>query len=81
MSGLSDVRLVLHTQELAAEQARAGQVSDARNRATGFSGWTLFWHRLHTRKVLLELTPEQLRDIGMNPGQAREEGLKPFWRG
>jgi len=40
----------------------------------------LFWHRLRTRKTLLELTPEQLRDVGLSPDQAREEGLKPFWR-
>ena len=38
------------------------------------------WHRLHTRKALLELTTEQLRDVGLSPEQAREEGLKPFWR-
>ena len=30
--------------------------------------------------VLLELTAEQLRDIGLTAEQARQEGLKPFWR-
>jgi uncharacterized protein YjiS (DUF1127 family) len=40
----------------------------------------LLWHRLHTRKTLLELTPEQLRDVGLSREQAREEGLKPFWQ-
>lgn len=38
-------------------------------------------HRWHSRRALLELTPEQLRDVGLTPEQAREEGLKPFWRG
>ncbi|KAF1029342.1 MAG: hypothetical protein GAK37_01805 [Pseudomonas sp.] len=77
MSGLSDVRLVLRTQELAAEQARKVQTCDA---PRGLSRWALFWLRRRTRKTLLELTPEQLRDIGLSAEQARHEGLKPFWR-
>ncbi len=51
-----------------------------RNAPSGLSRWGLFWHRLHTRKALLTLTPEQLRDVGLSREQAREEGLKPFWR-
>ena len=42
--------------------------------------WSLFWCRRHTRKALLDLTAEQLRDIGLTAEQARQEGLKPFWR-
>jgi len=49
--------------------------------APALSSWALFWHRMHTRKTLLELTPEQLRDVGLSVEQARQEGLKPFWRG
>ncbi|MBC3205926.1 MULTISPECIES: DUF1127 domain-containing protein [unclassified Pseudomonas] len=79
MNGLSDVRLTLHSQELA-----AGQRNDARNlmrsAPSGLSLWGLFWHRRHTRKALLTLTPEQLKDVGLTREQAREEGLKPFWR-
>ena len=79
MNGLSDVRLTLHSQELA-----AGQKDNARNllrnAPSGLGRWGLFWHRLHTRKALLGLSAEQLRDIGLSPEQAREEGLKPFWR-
>jgi uncharacterized protein YjiS (DUF1127 family) len=79
MNGLSDVRLTLRSQELA-----AGQKDNARNllrnAPSGLSRWGLFWHRLHTRKALLELTPEQLRDVGLSREQARDEGLKPFWR-
>ncbi|MBT2371645.1 DUF1127 domain-containing protein [Pseudomonas fluorescens] len=78
MSGLSDVRLALHRQELEAGQ---GRLMSARNMPSGLSRWALFWHRRHTRQALLELTPEQLRDIGLNAEQARQEGLKPFWRG
>jgi len=78
MSGLSDVRLALHSQELAAGQERALM---ARNTPCGLSRWALFWHRRVTRQALLELTPEQLRDIGLSSEQARQEGLKPFWRG
>ncbi|VVQ09548.1 hypothetical protein PS918_05100 [Pseudomonas fluorescens] len=79
MNGLSDVRLTLHSQEL-----ETGQKDNARHgsmrKALSLSRWDLFWHRLNTRKALLGLTPEQLKDIGMTREQAREEGLKPFWR-
>ncbi|MNR38889.1 hypothetical protein D3C85_1570360 [compost metagenome] len=51
-----------------------------RKAPSGLGRWGLFWHRLHTRKALLTLTPEQLRDVGLSREQAREEGLKPFWR-
>ncbi|MDY0831888.1 MULTISPECIES: DUF1127 domain-containing protein [unclassified Pseudomonas] len=78
MSGLSDVRLALHSQELEAGQERR---MAARHKAPALRSWALFWHRMHTRKTLLELTPEQLRDVGLSVEQARQEGLKPFWRG
>lgn len=78
MSGLSDVRLALHGQELEAGQGRR---MAARTAAPALSSWALFWHRMQTRKTLLELTPEQLRDVGLSVEQARQEGLKPFWRG
>ncbi len=80
MNGLSDVRLVLRSQELVIEQERAITASSARRCAPAFGLMGLFWHRLRTRKTLLELTPEDLRDVGLSPEQAREEGLKPFWR-
>jgi len=73
MNGMSDVRLTLHSQELEAEQVRATAPRDV-------SRWSLFWRRLHTRKALLQLTREQLRDVGLTAEQARQEGLKPFWR-
>ncbi|MCJ7955751.1 DUF1127 domain-containing protein [Pseudomonas cerasi] len=73
MSGISDVRLMLHSQELQAGQERATAPRD-------ISRWRLFLHRRHTRKALLHLTREQLRDVGLSVEQAREEGLKPFWR-
>lgn len=77
MSGVSDVRLVLRGQELVAGQEQAVQASDA---PVGFSRWALFRLRRRTRKALLDMTPEQLRDIGLSASQARQEGLKPFWR-
>ncbi|WP_338522117.1 DUF1127 domain-containing protein [Pseudomonas batumici] len=80
MNGLSDVRLVLRSQELVIEQERAITAFSARRCTPAFGLMGLFWHRLRTRKALLELTSEELRDIGMSPEQAREEGLKPFWR-
>lgn len=73
MNGISDVRLALHSQELEAGQERA---TAPRN----VSYWRLFWQRRHTRKALLHLSREQLRDVGLSAEQARQEGLKPFWR-
>ncbi len=80
MNGLSDVRLTLHSQELAAGQEKELQGAMLPSAPTGLSRWGLFRHRFHTRKALLKLTPEQLRDIGLSRQQARAEGLKPFWR-
>lgn len=73
MNGMSDVRLALHSQELESGQERTlSAPTDSR--------WGLFWHRRDTRKALLGLTREQLRDVGLTAEQARQEGLKPFWR-
>ncbi|NWB28289.1 DUF1127 domain-containing protein [Pseudomonas gingeri] len=80
MNGLSDVRLALRSQELMVEQERAGTVSSARRCTPELGRMGLFWHRLRSRKVLLGLTPDELRDIGLSREQARAEGLKPFWR-
>ncbi|MEF9673295.1 DUF1127 domain-containing protein [Pseudomonas sp. MWU13-2100] len=80
MNGMSDVRLVLRSQELVIEHERVVTASSARRCTPALGRMALFWHRLCTRKTLLELTPEQLRDIGLSPDQAREEGIKPFWR-
>lgn len=73
MNGMSDVRLALRSQELDAGQVRAMS-------APFGNRWSLFWHRRHTRKALLTLTREQLLDVGLTAEQARQEGLKPFWR-
>ena len=73
MSGMSDVRLALRSQELEAAQEQVITAS-----APG--RWNLFCRRRHTRKALLDLSREQLRDIGLTAEQARREGLKPFWR-
>ncbi|PKH24653.1 DUF1127 domain-containing protein [Pseudomonas prosekii] len=80
MNGLSDVRLTLHSQELAAGQENGTRAAAMRNAPSCLSRWHLFWRRLHTRKALLNLTTEQLRDVGLSREQALEEGLKPFWR-
>ncbi|KTC39937.1 hypothetical protein AO265_31885, partial [Pseudomonas sp. ABAC61] len=71
MNGLSDVRLSLHSQELVAEQEQATERVSSRSAPSGLGRWGLYWHRLCTRKALLELPPEQLRDIGLTPDEAR----------
>jgi len=40
----------------------------------------LYWRRWHNRQELLKLTMAQLRDAGIDPQYAYEEGRKPFWR-
>ncbi|MBB4862829.1 uncharacterized protein YjiS (DUF1127 family) [Pseudomonas nitritireducens] len=75
MSGLSDVRLTLYQQELLEiPGVRAAP------RAAGESRWQQFWRRVRTRKQLLELSDQQLQDIGISREQARLEAMRPFWR-
>jgi len=62
-------------------------LSDQRSRraADGLS-WGLarlpgLWHwRLRYRHELSMLTPEQMRDVGLNPEIVRCESRKPFWK-
>jgi uncharacterized protein YjiS (DUF1127 family) len=78
MSSFSDVRVVLHSQELQAQQR--GVVVKVAGLPEGFSRWQWFWQCLHTRRQLLELSAEQLQDIGLSAKQAHTEALKAFWR-
>ncbi len=39
-----------------------------------------YWRRWHNRQELQKLTMAQLRDAGIDPQYAYEEGRKPFWR-
>ena len=80
MNGLSDVRLTLHSQELTAGQDHGAREADMRGAPSDLKRWDRFWRGLHTRKALAELTATQLKDVGLTREQAREEGLKPFWR-
>ncbi|GFM66254.1 DUF1127 domain-containing protein [Pseudomonas cichorii] len=77
MNGLSDVRLALHSHELQ-EKSLAGNASA--NSQPCMSRWALYRHRWTTRHALLKLTEDQLRDIGLDAGQAMAEAMKPFWR-
>lgn len=76
MNGMSDVRLILRSQELQDVRCASIQMSCPPN----LSRWGVFLRRWTTRKALLELTADQLRDIGITREQARVEGLKAFWR-
>lgn len=75
MSGLSDVRLTLYQQELL-------EIPGVRTAPRGAqeSRWQQFWRRVRTRKQLMELSDEQLRDIGISREQAKLEAMRPFWR-
>jgi len=76
MNGFSDVRLALYSQEL--NEGRAVVVKTAC--APKLGRWALYRHRWMSRQMLLKLTEDELRDIGLTGGQAMREGLKPFWR-
>ncbi|MDR7224188.1 DUF1127 domain-containing protein [Aminobacter aminovorans] len=46
----------------------------------GFVGWLAFcMERRRTRLALLELTDDQLADIGISRCDAYREGLRPFY--
>lgn len=76
MNGLSDVRLTLHGPQLLEER----EVYQRPSSPAGLSRWGLFWHRSRTRRVLLSMDDQQLRDIGLSRAMAQHEGCKPFWR-
>lgn len=76
MNGLSDVRLALYSQELSNVRAVVAKTACAPK----LSRWALYRHRWMSRKTLLNLTENELLDVGLTPGQALREGLKPFWR-
>lgn len=76
MNGFSDVRLFLSRQEL----DQHGQPAMRLRTPAHLSGLGLMLHRWRSRRDLLELDAEQLRDIGLDRSQARAEALKPFWR-
>lgn len=42
---------------------------------------SLWRHRVRSRRDLMWLNEEQLRDIGIDRLTATEEACKPFWRG
>ncbi|AVD87876.1 MULTISPECIES: DUF1127 domain-containing protein [Pseudomonas] len=75
MGGLSDVRLQLLAKELEDEQR-----PKVFNAPAGLSRWGLLLHRWHTRRALLQLSDEELRDVGLSWEQARTEGRKPCWK-
>ena len=76
MNGMSDVRLTLHSPQLLAEH----EAREIRSAPAELGRWSLFWHRARSRRVLLNLDEDQLRDVGLSRELARHEGCKPFWR-
>ena len=79
MNGLSDVRLTLESGELLQASAGAHLYAQASAVTPAVSRWNAFWRRLTTRRALLTLTDEQLKDVGLGREQARREALRPFW--
>ena len=70
MNGLSDVRLTLHSQQLMAEH----ESREVTSTPTGLGLWGLFCHRARSRRVLLNLDEQQLRDVGLSRSEERRVG-------
>lgn len=54
-----------------------GRPSFATTLLTQLNEWL---ERRRQRRALLSLTPDLLKDIGLDPADAWQEGTKPFWR-
>ena len=67
------------------ENAVPGYTAEAATRAAqtlaAFAQTARTWSfRARTRRALRGLTPRMLDDVGIEPGEARYEASKPFWR-
>jgi len=80
MNGLSDVRLTMKSGELQQEAASGHLYAQAGTAKPAVSRWNAFWQRLTTRRALLRLTDEQLKDVGLSREQALREAQLPFWK-
>lgn len=80
MNGLSDARLTMQSGELQQEAAGGHLYVQAGAAKPAGCRWNAFWLRLTTRRALLRLTDEQLKDIGLSREQAQREALLPFWK-
>ena len=82
MNGFTDVQSALPgSQRQAQQQVNSGQRTLTHTEASpAVSRWALYRHRRISRRALLELTDDELRDIGLDYSQARLEASKPFWR-
>lgn len=79
MNGLSDVRLVLKPEELRQDAVSNYLYGQMSGKASTVGRWKLFRRRLATRRALLTLSDEQLKDVGLSRAQAQTEALRPFW--
>jgi uncharacterized protein YjiS (DUF1127 family) len=77
---LSDIGLTRHG--ALTEAARLPWDTNPNPRGRGpkgvFGDLQRAWHR--TRRLLAEMNPHELRDIGVTPTDAETEANKPFWR-
>lgn len=78
MVGIIDIHVRIRAGEL--ERLRGSTTYDAGG-PPGLSRLGVFIHRWRTRRQLLELNHEQLKDLGLDRADALGEGSKPFWRG
>lgn len=60
--------------------ARRTYVSHMARVVTSFAGWIgSLLERRRSRLALLEMTDDQLKDIGVSRCDAHREGIRPFW--
>ncbi|WNW12737.1 DUF1127 domain-containing protein [Pseudomonas sp. DTU_2021_1001937_2_SI_NGA_ILE_001] len=83
MNGFNDVRGLLREGSSQRGQllALGGEKVLPTTRSPACGRWALYRHRWVSRRILLALTDEELRDIGLDRQQACAEAAKPFWRG
>ncbi|WP_028693187.1 DUF1127 domain-containing protein [Pseudomonas cremoricolorata] len=72
MNGVSDTG--------AATQQRAKTPQAGQPTAVGLGRYGYLVQRWRTRRALLALSDQHLRDIGLSREQAIAEGSKPFWK-
>ncbi|MCO8162471.1 DUF1127 domain-containing protein [Pseudomonas sp. 21LCFQ010] len=82
MNSFTDVQSALPgSQRQTQPQVNSGSRTVTHTEASAaVSRWALYRHRRTSRRALLELTDDELRDIGLDYSQARIEAGKPFWR-
>jgi uncharacterized protein YjiS (DUF1127 family) len=76
MTAIETIRVFSDSHEMEAEMPKAG----SRMSITSVLGWVeAQLERRRSRRALLEMSDDQLKDIGISRGDAYREANKPMW--